>query len=76
MRRGTQIIYLELITVINTSKGGEEETEGEINECSLSSSLINLISGVTALRWREDEMVEDADEKTARGCATRLFMLL
>lgn len=43
--------------------GGEKETEGEINECSLSSTLINLISGVMAVGWREDEMVEGADEK-------------
>lgn len=41
-----------------------------MNECRLSSALINLISGVSSEGWREDETVKGANEKTGKGCAT------
>lgn len=40
----------------------------------MSSALINLISGVGLLGWREDEMVEGADEKTGEEFTKQLHI--
>lgn len=75
MHRGTQIIYLELIIVINIVRE-ERKRQREINECHLLSALINTISGVKAVGRREDEVVEVLMKRHAKVVPHTYFFII